>query len=260
MTSESVSNFYNQPENIKNWSRDTGLYPVESLLIKQFFPAPPARILDIGCGAGRTTRDLIGLGYTVTAIDLADELLKIAQSRAPAAQFFNMNAANLDFPDASFDAVFFSYNGMDHVYPFKDRLKVIKEVKRVLIPGGIFYFSGHNINGHFGRKGWLHGFKDKLSLVRENIGNFKLFEGYWLYKESLGSQFLYSKQPKDQFRVLQKMGFQTHCICGQKRYSQPGFVVLRNTTATGFPNSDVPQVSWIQLVWQYPHIHHIVSI
>lgn len=30
---------------------------------------PPARLLELGCGAGRTTRPLVGLGYDVTAVD-----------------------------------------------------------------------------------------------------------------------------------------------------------------------------------------------
>lgn len=30
---------------------------------------PPGRLLELGCGAGRTTRQLVGLGYDVTAVD-----------------------------------------------------------------------------------------------------------------------------------------------------------------------------------------------
>jgi SAM-dependent methyltransferase len=36
---------------------------------------PPARLLELGCGAGRVTRSLIDLGYEVTAVDESAEML-----------------------------------------------------------------------------------------------------------------------------------------------------------------------------------------
>lgn len=36
---------------------------------------PPASLLELGCGAGRVTRQLVALGYTVTAVDESVEML-----------------------------------------------------------------------------------------------------------------------------------------------------------------------------------------
>ena len=50
------------------------------------------------------------------------------------------------FPDAAFDIVAFSYNGLDAV-GFEDRHVVLDEVARVLAPGGVFAFSSLNRDG-----------------------------------------------------------------------------------------------------------------
>ncbi len=48
------------------------------------------------------------------------------------------------FGTASFDFVFFSYNGIDYVN-HEDRQKVLAEMARVLRPGGTLAFSSHNL-------------------------------------------------------------------------------------------------------------------
>jgi SAM-dependent methyltransferase len=37
---------------------------------------PPATLLELGCGAGRVTRQLVAAGYTVTAVDESPEMLE----------------------------------------------------------------------------------------------------------------------------------------------------------------------------------------
>jgi SAM-dependent methyltransferase len=45
--------------------------------------APPARLLELGCGAGRVTRPLVARGYDVTAVDNSAEMLAhVAGARA----------------------------------------------------------------------------------------------------------------------------------------------------------------------------------
>jgi SAM-dependent methyltransferase len=49
------------------------------------------------------------------------------------------------FASGSFDFVLFSFNGIDYVN-HSDRLTILKEIRRVLRPGGWFCFSTHNLN------------------------------------------------------------------------------------------------------------------
>ena len=50
-----------------------------------------------------------------------------------------------EFEDNSFDFVLFSFNGIDSFGP-QDRLKALKEIRRVLKNNGYFCFSSHNLN------------------------------------------------------------------------------------------------------------------
>src|SRR5258708_14214515 len=108
-------------ESVSEWCLDSGFYPIERELISLHFPPPPARILDIGCGAGRTSAELARLGYRVTGVDLAGSLLRAARHRAPDANFAMMDARNLAFPSGFFEGAIFSFNGIDYIYPYSDQ-------------------------------------------------------------------------------------------------------------------------------------------
>ncbi len=104
-------------------------------------------ILDLGVGAGRTTpllrlltRDYIGIDYTVS-------MIAAARRRHPSERFVLADARDLSaFPDAHFGLVFFSFNGIDAV-GHDDRVRILKEARRVLRPGGYFVFNSHNHDG-----------------------------------------------------------------------------------------------------------------
>ena len=233
---------YNHPQAVADYSREENLYPIEADLIRRYFPPPPARLLDIGCGAGRTTAELARMGYRVTAIDLADALLRAAREKVGGATFLKMDAAKLEFPDASFDGAIFSFNGMDCIYPRSHRCKVFTEVRRVLVPGGVFYYSGHNILGRFGRegaRGFLREWRRHARFLARQRSNRALVEGYWLYWEPSGEQLLYSGSPASHLKELKEMSFRVAAVRGAKRYNDPHSVSLRGDFA-GEPAGKAP--------------------
>jgi SAM-dependent methyltransferase len=128
--------------------RIVGLWGPEKKLIKQFFPQS-GDILDIGCGAGRTTIPIKQLGYNVCGIDLSPGMIKAAREQSAEhgldIDFYEMNAKSLSFADQSVDGVLFSFNGIDHVSGYADKVEVMREIARVLRPGGSFIFSVHRI-------------------------------------------------------------------------------------------------------------------
>lgn len=108
----------------------------------EFFPfAPGAEVLDIGCGPGIWTRELARRGYITTAIDLTSAAVVIARHSL---QLFGLagtvvegDAENLPFRDASFDGV--ASHGVIHHTP--DTAKCVREISRILRPGGIAVVS-----------------------------------------------------------------------------------------------------------------------
>lgn len=104
-------------------------------------------ILDIGVGAGRTTQFLKPLGDDYIAIDYTAEMVRAFRKLHPGVRCEQMDARDLSaFADGQFALVVFSFNGIDAV-DLEGRMQVLREVHRVLRPGGRFFFSAHNHEG-----------------------------------------------------------------------------------------------------------------
>lgn len=99
--------------------------------------APPASILDFGCGTGEITRALAAGGYAVAGCDLSPAMVAAARSRTPAGgpTYVVLDAGRLPllpFADAQFDAVLSS-----SVFEYlPDAAAQLRELRRVLRPGG----------------------------------------------------------------------------------------------------------------------------
>jgi ubiquinone/menaquinone biosynthesis C-methylase UbiE len=100
---------------------------------------PRARLLDIGCGTGRTLRQ-IGVahpGLALTGVDLSRYYLEVASSllRRRRAALVVANGEEMPFPSEIFDAVTCVY--LLHEVPLDARRRVLAEARRVLRPGGL---------------------------------------------------------------------------------------------------------------------------
>lgn len=97
-------------------------------------PAPGRLTLDIGCGEGRLTRDLKALGHRVVGVDQSQSLIAAAREADPEGEYVVADAARLPFDEAAADlaVAFMSLMDMD------DMRAAIREIARVLVPGGLF--------------------------------------------------------------------------------------------------------------------------
>jgi SAM-dependent methyltransferase len=90
--------------------------------VRAELPAPPARVLEVGAGAGELATALRGLGYDVVAIDPA----------ASAPEVLPVALLDLDAGDGSFDAAV-AVLSLHHVEPLEASCRRLAEVVR---PGG----------------------------------------------------------------------------------------------------------------------------
>ncbi|MBK7889582.1 MAG: 3-demethylubiquinone-9 3-O-methyltransferase [Bdellovibrionales bacterium] len=102
------------------------------------------RLLDIGCGAGFLTNEMAGHGFHVTGLDQSLQSLEVAKryDATKSVDYVTGDAYSLPFADQSFDAV----SAMDFLEHIDDPLRAIREMSRVLKPGGLFFFHTFNRN------------------------------------------------------------------------------------------------------------------
>jgi SAM-dependent methyltransferase len=124
-----------EAENWVRWARTPG-HDAYWYYRDSFFNGllPPAQdwAIDIGCGEGRTTRDLAARGHRVAAIDSSPTLIRYARRADPDGIYLLGDAATLPFPDATFDLAV-AYNSLMDV---ADMSASVHEVARVLRPRG----------------------------------------------------------------------------------------------------------------------------
>ncbi|WP_240417141.1 class I SAM-dependent methyltransferase [Paenibacillus periandrae] len=100
------------------------------------YPLPTnCRILEVGCGTGRTSCYVAAQGHDVTGIDIRPDMIAKAKIRAEkenvSVQFMEGDAGALPFPNESFDVIL-----VESVSIFTDTDKALSEYYRVLRTGG----------------------------------------------------------------------------------------------------------------------------
>ena len=120
--------------------------PEERILEKYRKNILGKRVLDVGCGAGRTTSYLNDLSKSYTGIDYSFEMIEVCRERFKHVPFIHGDVRNMYmFKDGSCDFVMFAYNGIDSI-SHEDRIMGLREINRVLCQNGLFVFSTHNRN------------------------------------------------------------------------------------------------------------------
>src|SRR5438094_1782123 len=123
----------------KGESMERGHRPVGEQAIARMRISPDARVLDVGCGSGWATRMLAEYAFNgrVTGIDISDEMVRVASAASqsqPNVDFEIASAEQLPFSDHEFTHAF----SMESLYYYRNIPKALKEIHRVLKPGGLF--------------------------------------------------------------------------------------------------------------------------
>ncbi|CAM5409641.1 class I SAM-dependent methyltransferase [Streptomyces avidinii] len=119
-----------------------GLDEAEAALLGPAASLKGKDILEIGAGAAQCARWLAAQGARAVALDLShrqlQHALRIGDSDAPGALLVEADAGRLPFRAGSFDLACSSYGAVPFV---ADPVGVVREVHRVLRPGGRWVFS-----------------------------------------------------------------------------------------------------------------------
>ncbi|AGI47975.1 Methylase involved in ubiquinone/menaquinone biosynthesis [Thermoplasmatales archaeon BRNA1] len=112
---------------------------------------PGSRVLDAGCGNGKTSASLIQDGCRVTGFDFSPRAVAACRELfGDRGEFVTADVRDLPFGDSSFDCVV-AVHILEHV-PAEDIPKAVSELLRVLVPGGRIYLQAFAV-GDFRSKG-----------------------------------------------------------------------------------------------------------
>lgn len=142
----------------RNWNHNIHYH---DFLLREL-PAPCHRVLEIGCGKGRLSRELARHAQEVVGIDLSNEMLKIARSRSKELEnvrYEQTDYLQKDYPPAYFDAIV-SVATLHHV----DWATALKRIKSDLKPGGKFL-----VIDLYEEKGWMDQLYNLVSIPLHHI-------------------------------------------------------------------------------------------
>jgi SAM-dependent methyltransferase len=166
ITAATVRADFNDPVAVVHYARAAhrlGLWASERQLIERAFPDRGARLLELGCGAGRVTLGLWELGYRrLTAIDFAAELVAQAQALVTergvhGLDLFRADATRMplaaeDDPAARlrcrrvprFDGALFMFNGLMQIPGRARRRRALREIHRLVAIDAPLLFTTHD--------------------------------------------------------------------------------------------------------------------
>ena len=193
----------------------------EDLLPLKKYTKDGDTVLDLGCGSGRLYQLFLGLSIRYVGADQSREQLKFARKRYPRGKFVYGEMTNLSFKDQTFDVIY-CIAAFHHLPDKKTRVQALKEMKRVLKPGGRVVMTNWHLWGKWGREKVKEG---KYSTARGN--NFLI---PWRdEKRNITVQRFYHGFTRGELRALfREAGFRVEKQYISKGYSKNDAVVKEN--------------------------------
>lgn len=217
VSQETVRAHYDDPAVVDYYRRATanvGLWISEELVFRRVF-RPEDRILELGSGTGRIAVGLAEIGYPhVMGIEIAKNMVKEARHIARVLElpvFFRQgDATALKFEDDLFDGAIFGFNGLMQIPGRENRRKALREIHRVVRPGGALVFTTHDRSQSRYRNFW----KQEKQRWEHDKQSPELLEFGDRYDETpLGRLYIHIPTPEEMREELSLTGWKSEWDC-----------------------------------------------
>ncbi len=146
--------------------------PLQIGVFKKHIPVK-ARILDVGCGYGRTLHELSSSGYTLlTGVDISEKMIARGRRQHPQLNLKKYEGTRLPFADDSFDVVLL-LAVLTCIIEDAVQERLLDEVRRVLKKDGVIYINDFLLNSDQRNIERYQRYEKKY----KNYGTFELQEG-----------------------------------------------------------------------------------
>lgn len=114
--------------------------------LRRCYPKGVESVLDLGCGSGRMTVELAGLGYDMIGVDLSPEMLSVARDSAEAAGvgerclWLLQDIRSFELY-GTVEAVVSCLDTVNHLISYTDLRRMLSLVHNYLVPDGLFLFD-----------------------------------------------------------------------------------------------------------------------
>jgi SAM-dependent methyltransferase len=113
-------------------------YADEARFVDELVGSPGGLLLDVACGTGRHAAAFADLGYTVTGVDLNEELLDVARgARGDGIRFVSGDMRNLALDGGPFDVVTCLFDSLGYALDNASVVETLRSFGRHLAPDGV---------------------------------------------------------------------------------------------------------------------------
>ena len=139
-----TDDFYRNFSQVYDTVMDQSLYDDWLAFTCRHIPNDTHSILELACGSGELSLRLDSAGFSVTGLDISDEMLILAQAKLPHQEFVLRDMRELGNL-GNFDAVTCYSDSLCYLSNLTEFQQVVEAVYDNLNNGGVFIFDVHSI-------------------------------------------------------------------------------------------------------------------
>lgn len=174
---------------------------------------PKDRVLDVGCGNGRFYELVCKKKAKYWGIDTSEKMIELAKRKYPRAKFFVSEPFSFPFGKNFFDKIY-CLSVIHHIPSKEFRIRLLKEIKRVMKPGSLLILTAWNLRKKKKIKPLLLKYTLKKLFGKSDLDFYDIFLP-WKDENGgiLATRYLHIFSKKELVSLLKEAGFQVE-TCG----------------------------------------------